>query len=134
MWIYLAGVFGAVANIILSAHKATRTGEPDGVIFDNFGVFTFLMVLALLVFFTEKVSRVKWSAKTCGVIEEVSAATLGIYLIHLMWMEFLLEKGIHSTMIAPVIGVPLISVIVFGLCLPCAALLRRIPYLGRYLC
>lgn len=134
VWIYLAGVLGAVANILVSAWKSAQTGIPNGVIFDSFGVFTFLMVLALLVFFTEKVSKVKWSSKSCAIIKETSAATLGIYLMHLMWMEFLMEKGIHSTMVAPVLGIPLISVLCFGLCLVCAAILRRIPVLGRYLC
>ena len=134
VWIYVAGVFGVIANIFLSAWKSAQTGVPDGVIFDSFGVFTFLMVLALLVFFTEKVSKVEWSPKTCGVIKEISAATLGIYLMHLMWMEFLMEKGIHSTMVTPLIGVPLISIVCFVLCLVCAAILRRIPFLGRYLC
>ena len=133
-WIYLAGVLGAVANILLSAWKAAQTGAPDGVIFDSFGLFTFLMVLAVLMFFTEKVSKVEWSSGTCCIIREISSATLGIYLMHLMWMEFLMEKGIHSTTVTPWIGVPMISVVSFCLCFTCAAFLRRIPFLGRYLC
>jgi len=133
-WAYLGGVAGVCANIILSGYKSLQTGTPDGVIFDSFGFFTFLVVLALLVFFTQRVSLLQLSERGAGIVKEISLDTLGIYLMHLICLEFLQGKGIHSTMLPPIIGVPLIAVVCFGFCLLCTALLRRIPIVGKYIC
>ncbi len=133
-WVYVGGIIGACANIVLSGYKTLRTGVPDGVIFDSFGFFTFLMVLALLLFFVEKVSKMQLSQRANDIVKEISTCTLGIYLMHLVWLEFLQEKGIHSMMVPPIIGVPLAAIICFVICFLCSAILRRIPLVGKYIC
>lgn len=132
--IYISGLAGAVINIVLSSYKAIQTDVTSAVVYDSFSLFTFFVVLAIFLFFHEKVGKTRFSARACKAIKEISMATLGIYLMHLAVLEALQDVGIHSMMVAPIIGVPLISVICFLLCLPCAAILRRLPFLGRYIC
>lgn len=133
-WVYIGGVFGAFANIGLSNFKSVQQGYADSEIYDSFGMFTFLMILAIFLFFVEKVSKMRVPAGLGKLIQEVSKATLGIYLVHLIWMEHLQSKGIHSMTITPVLGVPLLALVCFLLSYACAALLRRIPIVGKYIC
>ena len=46
-WIYAGGIIGAVANILLGNVLAISAGIAKGNIYDSFGVFTFMMVVAL---------------------------------------------------------------------------------------
>ncbi len=133
-WIYLGGGIGVVANIVLGNYLAQRAGEPIAAIYDSFGVFTFLIVVSLFLFFTTKVSKVKYSPRVRALVKEVSLATLGIYLMHIGLMEFLQPYGIHSMMFVPVVCIPVFGVACFVLCAVVSALLRRIPVVGRFLC
>lgn len=133
-WIYIGGLTGSVINIGLSSYKALQAGATEAVVYDSFSLFTFFVVLAIFLFFHERVSKVHFSTRACKAIKEISMATLGIYLMHLAVLEALQDIGIHSMMVAPIIGVPLISLLCFVVCLPCAAILRRLPFLGRYIC
>ena len=133
-WIYAGGFLGAAANVGLSYYKSLQQGSPNGEVFDSFSLFTFLIVAALFLFSVEKVS--KWSFNTVQrpIINEFSQCTLGIYLMHLLCMEYLASRGIDSMMLPPIAGVPLCAVLCFFICFFCTALLRRIPFVGRYLC
>lgn len=133
-WIYLGGVLGACANVLVSNYKALAAGAPNGAIYDSFNLFTFLIVVAIFLFFVAKVSQWKVGSGMRSAINEISMATLGIYLMHLLWMELLQSWGIDSMLFSPVIGVPLCAFICFVICFFCAALLRRIPVIGKFLC
>lgn len=133
-WIYAGGLLGAVANAGLSYFKSLRQGSPNGEVFDSFSLFTFLIVIALFLFSIEKVSQWKFNAVQQRIIHELSQCTLGIYLMHLLCMEYLASKGIDSMILPPIAGVPLFAALCFLICFFCTALLRRIPFVGRYLC
>lgn len=133
-WVYMAGVLGACANVVLGNYKALKIGVPNGDVYNSFSLFTFLMVTAIFLFGFEKVSKWNISSGIRKVIKEISMATFGIYLIHLLWMEILQSWGIDSMMVSPIVGVPLCAVICFALSYCCAAVLRRIPVIGKYIC
>lgn len=133
-YVYISGILGLVINIILGNYKSLRAGIPNGEIYDSFSLFTCFIVIALFVFGVEKMGKWNVPLRLQVIIKEVSLATLGIYLMHLLWMEVLQTIGIDSMMMSPLIGVPLCAVICFGLSFICAAILRRIPLIGRYVC
>lgn len=132
--IYKLVIPAAVMNIVLGNLLAWRNGEPVGDIFDSFGIFTFIIVTALFLFTLEKGCKVTFSEKSNRIIKELSADTLGVYLIHILLIEALELCGIHSMMLPIVIGVPMLAVLIFALSLVIAAGLRRIPIVGKYLC
>lgn len=133
-WIYLGGVLSAGANIVLGDYLAQQAGAPVGEIYDSFGFFTFLIVVSIFLFFTQKMSKINYPAKLRGLIKELSLATLGIYLLHIGLIEFLEPFGIHSMMFAPAVCIPVFAVFCFAACFVLAALLRRIPLVGKYIC
>lgn len=133
-YFYLSVIPGAAANIWLSNILTARDGIPNGEVYDSFGIFTFLIVAALFLFCTERMKEHSWSSGAAAVITEVSRGTFGIYLMHIGAIETLQTVGIHSAMVPVALGVPLLAILVFALCYVPAALLRRIPLLGRYIC
>ncbi len=133
-WIYAGGIAGVFANIVLGNILARRAGVPKAEIYDSFGLFTFLTVTALFLFFTEKMSKVNYSPRVSGFIREASMATLGIYLLHVGVIEFLQPFGIHSMMFSNLICIPVFAVGCFLVCFIIAVVVRRIPFVGRYIC
>lgn len=132
--IYGLGILSVLANILIGNVLALRAGMAIGEIYDCFGIFTFFIAVALFVLAVEVWGKRTFSEKMSRGIHEVSKGTLGIYLMHVGMIEFLAAKGIHSTMITPLVGIPMLSVLCFLLCGILAAVLRRIPVIGKYLC
>lgn len=133
-YIYLSVVPSIVLNVLGSEIQTARDGVPNGALYDSFGLFTFCIVLAVFVFVTEKLKTHRWSAGGAAVIAEVSRGTLGIYLMHIGFMEQLKTLGIHRAIGPVIVGVPLSALLTFLACYVLAALLRRIPLVGRYIC
>lgn len=133
-YFYLAAVPAALLNILVSNAHTARDGSPNGAIYDSFGLFTFVIVMAVFLFFTERLKTHRWSGVSAAVTAELSGATLGIYLMHIGVIEVLQPLGVHSAMVPVALGVPLLALLTFFLCYVMAALLRRIPLLGRYIC
>lgn len=67
-------------------------------------------------------------------IREISDNTFGIYVMHPAVLEYLQIRGINSTSVNNIIGISLLALGCFVICNIAAALLRRIPVVGRYLC
>ena len=132
--LYVLVIPSALANIVLGNLLSWRAGEPAGDIFDSFGIFTFIIVTALFLFTLEKGRKAAFTEKRSSIIKELSADTLGVYLIHILLIEALELCGIHSMMLPIGIGVPVLAILIFVLSLVIAAGLRRIPVVGKFLC
>lgn len=132
--LYAGAVLSCVLNVGLGNYLAVRAGEPTGAIYDSFGLFTALIATGLVVGAKEVFSGKSRSKKAERSIREVSAATLGIYVMHVGVIEILGEYGIHSRMMPLLIGIPLLAVFYFALCFVLSAVIRRIPLVGKYIC
>ena len=132
--IYLSVIPAALCNSYLGNRLSLYKGKPLAAIYDSFSLFTFVIVVALFLFFESRVSKHSFGRKTGRVIREISADTLGVYVMHIGLQELLMPYGIHSMTIPVIVGVPLFSLFCFVSCVLLAAVLRRIPVIGRYLC
>lgn len=133
-WIYLAVIPAAILNVVLGNGLAVRAGYPVGAIYDSYGLFTFVIVAALFLFCTEKLSRIHYSERAEKVLKELSMGTLGVYLMHVGLIEVLQKIGLHSMTLPIVIGIPVHAIVCFVVCFLFAAILRRIPGVGKYIC
>lgn len=134
---YISVIPAAVLNILISEAQTARDGVANGCFYDSFGLFTFIIVLAVFIFFTQKVNSELLSTRGAAVIMEVSKGTLGIYMMHIGFMEQFKRMrffGIFDVFSPVPVGVPLIALLIFLLCYVLAALLRRFPLVGRYIC
>ena len=132
--LYALVVPAIVANVVLGLLLAWRVNAPVATIYDSFGIFTFILSLALFVFVCEKGKKANVGAKSSKVWKELSADTLGVYVMHVGLMEFTEGLGFHSMMIPNIVCIPLYAIACFATCALVAALLRRIPGVGRFLC
>lgn len=132
--IYISAFPAAVLNVVLGNYLSVRAGMAQGEIYDSFGLFTFCISLAVFLFFTEVMGKVRYSGKAERLIREVSAGTMGVYVMHIGMMEILEPYGIHSMMLPNIVGIPLYAVLCFVTCLAAASILRRVPVLGKYIC
>jgi surface polysaccharide O-acyltransferase-like enzyme len=56
---------------------------------------------------------------------------LGIYVIHPLWLRALKEIGIDAYLVHPALGIPLTTLLAFGLSLVSAQAIAAIPVLRR---
>lgn len=131
---YILIIPAVILNIVLGTAMAWKYDKAIGEVYNSFGLFTFIIVTVLFVFAKEKWSKGISSKGLSWIIKEMSANTLGVYLMHIMLLEFLERCGIHSMMINNVVGIPLLAVVCFIVCMIVSALLRRVPVIGRYIC
>ncbi|MCD7751211.1 MAG: acyltransferase family protein [Lachnospiraceae bacterium] len=132
--IYLLGALGLVCAAVVSNLLSLQRGEGQAGVFDSFSIFTFLVCVALFVLFQNEVGKHRFSVRAEKLIREVSENTLGVYVMHLGLLEFLEARGIDSMSICNVFGIPFLALGCFVICNIVAALLRRIPVVGRFLC
>lgn len=117
----------SAAGILYSRH----IGVPVALMHGDFTVTTFAEAVSLfLLFRTVKADPDSRCAKVFG---ELSACTLGIYLLHPFVMEMLLHFGFGTMIVHAGIGTVLVTVAVTAICLCVTAVLRRIPVVGKWI-
>jgi len=132
--LYYLFVPSVILNVLLGNVLTKRVEDFGGIIYDSFGLFTFVMVTVLFLVAKEQGSKLTFGKKSSSLIREISADTLGVYVMHIGLMEYLMNRGIHSMMIPNIVGIPVFAVFCFATCTIVAAILRRIPVLGKFLC
>ncbi len=132
--IYCCVLPAVILNVVLGNVLSLRAGTPLGEIYDSFGLFTFCIVLACFLFFTEVVGKIRFSGKAERIITEISRGTMGVYVMHVGLMEVLKPHGIHCMMLPNIVGIPIYALLCFVFCLAVASLLRRVPFVGKYIC
>lgn len=123
-----------IANFMISDWISIKSGTYSAGIYDSFGVFTFFIVVAIFVFFTDTFALVSLHAKIASMVTNLSKNTLGIYVMHVGILTFLVHEGILTKIPHPVTGTVIISLFLFVVTSVVASLLRRIPFVGHYLC
>ena len=123
-----------VANYFISDWMSLKAGTYSAGIYDSFGIFTFLIVIAIFIFFTDMYANVNWNNKITTALTNLSKNTLGIYVMHVGALIYLVDEGVLNKIPHPVTGTVIISLFLFTVCSAVASLLRRIPFVGRYFC
>lgn len=133
-WVYAGGAAGAAMAVILGNVMSLRAAEPVTGVFDSYSLFTFLAVAAIFLFFQEIVGKRQFSQGAACAIKGVSDCTFGIYLLHILGIEAMQTKGVHSMIMTNVVGIPFLALVCFLLCLVAIMALRRLPFIGKYIC
>ncbi len=66
-----------------------------------------------------------------GALQRIAPITLGVYVIHPLWLWFLAKFGITGFLVHPLVGIPTTTILAFALSAMSAALLVNIPVLKR---
>lgn len=125
---------GMVANYLISDVMSLQKGYYTPGIYDSFGIFTFLHSVALFVFVTDVFSKVRLNAGLEKICSNIALDTLGIYLMHIALLDYCKKNAFIIGRIPPIPGILLLTLFCFVVCGIVSGILRRIPFVGKYIC
>jgi surface polysaccharide O-acyltransferase-like enzyme len=130
---YALGLFGILACIVVSSVYSLRANEPSAKLYGYMLLTTFLSASAVFLFFKYHAPKWRWAVRHQRFIQNLSACTFGAYLVHDFFLSALYEAGIHSIAFNTIAAVPVLTLAIFILSLASSWLIRRIPFVRRYI-
>ena len=128
--LYALALVGAAAAALIDGLGSAARGEVFIPLLDYFSPCTALEAAALFVF----VRRRAGDGPAPTWVKRLSELSFGIYLIHQVPIDFLRRFcGLSTLTLHPLLSVPLIAALSFSLAALATALLKRIPFVRRYL-
>lgn len=125
--VYLLGLLGVSVTGIATIWATSLTDFQNSLFFDFAAPNNLCAAAALFVFAKQHLrSLPKWVAVP-------AKHSFGIYLVHALVIDLLADRGYHVLTWDPVWSVPVLSAVVFAISLTLAALLRRIPLIGKWI-
>ncbi|RGI10538.1 hypothetical protein DXD22_02295 [Ruminococcus sp. TF12-19AC] len=92
------------------------------------------MSMGVFLFFTDVVSKHKFSNKFKRVITSLSGLTYGIYLIHVLILKVLHNMGVSLSFCAKSVSILIVSLITFIFAAIIVYIMKKVPLVGKYLC
>ena len=124
--IYIAGIIGFAATILMSLYASHFKGEPYN-FYGNHTVNTLFEAIAVFVFFKKKLN---FPVKIVRVLSQYS---FGAYLVHDAVISLIDKLGLNTLTFNPIFSIPVISVMVFVISFAISAVLNHVPVLKKYI-
>ena len=130
--IYVLGALGFLMTISGTAVLSRNLGKANSSWYEYVSVNVLLESMA--VFVLVRYSSRYWKEKVCTLLQGMADKTFGIYLIHLLLVEFLADViGLKSTLFTPVLSVPILAAFAFAVSYFAARGLKRLGRFSRYI-
>lgn len=128
----LGFILSVMAAAGLNGWLSLRKGGLDDTMFNLQTVFSMMEAICVFLLFR------RWGQKShfgCRkLLTELSAGTLGVYLLHVFLLEHLQQwLGDLLSTVSPLLSIPVLSLAVFGICMAISCLIRRIPWVGKWI-
>lgn len=125
--LYALGILGVSVTGGATIWATERATFQNSLFFDFAAPNNLLAAAALFVFAKYNLTALPaWVARA-------AACSFGIYLSHALVIDLLADGGYHVLTWDPVWSVPMLSAAVFAISLALTAVLKRVPFLGKYL-
>ena len=130
--IYVLGVAGFLLTITGTAVLSRNLAKANSAWYEYVSLNVLLESMA--VFVLVRYSSRYWKEKARNLLTAMADKTFGIYLIHLLLVEFLADIiGLKSTLFTPVLSVPLLAALTFAVSYFAAKGLKRLGRFSRYI-
>jgi len=96
--------------------------------YDYLNPLVIVMSLCVFVLFTQTNNFIPSPVRQ---LQRLAPITLGIYLVHPLWITQLSTQGISGFWVHPLLGIPVTAVLAFTLSALTATILAKLPYLNR---
>ena len=126
----ISGILSAISVILLS----NIAGTPNMYIVDSYSIFTFFWSAAIFTFVFEKAGNKTYGKHMELFWGNIGKDTLGLYLCHLGIIEIIYPIRDFCASLPVIPGFLLYTLIIAIIGLGLGAGLRRIPFIGRYIC
>lgn len=131
--IYVLGLLGFLSTILISSFVSLQRGKPFGYYYGSFTVNVMLESISVFVFFKYKVAKLHFSQKSRQIISILSGCSFGMYLVHILILDYLEKLGFSTLTFNAAISVPVVSITVFALSFIVSAVIRHIPIVNKYI-
>lgn len=131
--IYNMAIFSLLATIFISKFISIKLGEPYSELYGNLLPNTFIVSCAIFIFIKDNISKKNFSKFILKMINKISLLSLGIYMVHALYIELFLEIGISTLKFNPIISIPIISIIVFICSYITVYIMSKISFLNKYI-
>lgn len=133
LWYCGAFVVCSAATALFTSMTSIKSGLATESFYGSFTVFTFIAAVSVFCFF-QSFSGCEPEGTKARAVEKISKYTFFTYLFHVFVLEFL-EKhfSLNSLSFSSAMSVPVISLLIFVLCMSVAFIIDRIPVLRKLL-
>lgn len=131
---YISGFAGAASIVTFTALASFHTGKANTVFLNNYTFGCVLESAALFISFKYNGDKRTPSERGGKIIRTLSKYTFGVYLCHVMVLEFI-SKTLHFDTLSmnPFLSVPLLVFVVGTASLIITAILNQIPVIKKYI-
>lgn len=131
--ILVAGILGAAYAIIGGILYSQYTGKPSQATYNNLTLNIACYAAAVFMIFKDKVSAIQFTKKTKRRIFTLGKATLGIYLIHVMFVQGISDRFMVATDFRyPFASLP-IAILIFICAYFVDVVIKKIPLVGKWI-
>ena len=125
--LYGAGILSFGLTMAGTVWLTRVTGAHSTVFFDHASPTTVCAAAAIFVFAKYELTALpKWAAW-------LADRSFGVYLVHALVLELLAERGVDVLRFDPVWWTPVLAALVFAVSTVVAAVLKKIPIIGKFL-
>jgi surface polysaccharide O-acyltransferase-like enzyme len=132
-WFVIALMLAVLVTVAGTAIRSVPKGVAEATLYGYLTPNVILMSICVFMIVKRIVERRGPEWRVGPVVGFIGGCSFGIYLVHPFFQSLLLSWGITSAVLPEVISVPLLSLAIFVPALVVAALLHRIPRVGRYI-
>lgn len=131
--IYCLGILSVLATIVVTSLVSIRNGVANQVMYNYLFVTTWLTSIAVFLFFKNTVAQANFSQRSRKTIAKIAELSFGMYLVHDFVNIALKLVGITSTSFNPLLAVPLLACVVFGVSFAVIWVMSKVPIAKKYL-
>jgi len=129
--IYVLGILGFIATVALTAAASVKSGKESTDYYDHFCINILMMAIAAHTWFRYRTYN---HEKVNGVIRTFANCSFGVYMNHILLMNFLLFKLQFRTLFdSPLLNIPVICVILIIASFSLSWVIRKIPVLKNWI-
>ena len=135
LWLYLAGILCLIATPLADiAYNLSADAERSTLFSENLTPNVMISAAAIYVFFCRRVSGWLRDSKVSKWASELESLGFGAYLLHMVFICLMTDCiGIEFLTDNPLFWIPVLTVGISAVSLAGAALLRKIPVIGKYI-
>ena len=131
--ILVAGIFGVAYAIIGGIFYSQYIGEPSQATYNNLTLNIACYAAAVFMTFKDRVSVIQFTEKAKRRIFALGKATLGIYLIHVMFVQGISDRFMVATSFRyPFASIP-IAILIFICAYFVDIVIQKIPFVGKWI-
>ena len=125
--LYAGGILSVPLTMAGTVWLTGVTGAPSSIFWDHASPTTICGAAALFVFAKYELTALP------GWVAWLADRSFGVYLVHALVIEALAKRGLDVLAFDPVWWAPVLALLVFAISTILAAVLGKIPVLGKYL-